>query len=169
MFKVGDYIVYGGEGVCRVETIGPVPVTSMDQSKVYYTLSPLYHTGVIYAPTDANLPMRPVLTREEARALIKSIPDMPMAPELPSDPKRVAAEYKTYLQTYDCAKLLRLIRMIYTKRAQAAALGRGFGQTDDRYFKRAKELLYGELALSLGIPMHTVEDTIAREIEENAG
>ncbi|HOG01788.1 MAG TPA: CarD family transcriptional regulator [Clostridia bacterium] len=169
MFKVGDYIVYGSEGVCRVETIGPVPVASMDQSKSYYTLSPVYHTGVIYAPADARVPMRPMLTRDEAFDLIRSVPDIAEAPELPADPKRVAAEYRSCLQANDCKKLLRLIRAVHKKRALAAALGRGFGQTDDRFFKRAKELLYGELALSLGIPVERVEDEIAREAGESAG
>ncbi len=169
MFEIGDYIVYGSEGVCRVVTIGPVPVASMDQSKAYYTLSPVYHTGVIYAPADARVPMRPMLTRDEAFALIRSISDIPEALELPSDPKRAAAEYRSCLQTNDCKKLLRLIRAVYKKRALAAALGRGFGQTDDRFFKRAKELLYGELALSLDMPVERVADEIAREINENAG
>lgn len=169
MFSIGDYIVYGGEGVCRVENIGPVPVAHMDQSKEYYTLTPLYHAGVIYAPTDTSVRMRAALNEREARALIHSIPGMPANYELPSAPKLVAAAYKSYLQTYDCVNLMHLIRMIYARREEAATLGRSFGQTDDRYFRRAKELLYGELALALDIPVDKVERTIERTIEENAG
>ncbi len=168
MFNIGDYIVYGGEGVCRVETIGPVPVAHMDQTKPYYTLTPMYHSGIIYAPTDARVPMRPMLTGEQARELIRSIPDMPAERKLPNDPKQVLAEYKAYLHTYDCAKLLRLIRMIYAKREEAALRGRGYGQTDDRYYKRAKELLYGELALALDIPLDRVEGAIADGGERDA-
>lgn len=169
MFNIGDYIVYAGEGVCRVETIGPVPVAYMDQSKSYYTLNPVYHSGVIYAPTDAKARMRPMLTTEEAHMLIDGIPDMPAHYELPTDPKLVAAKYKNYLQTYDCINLLHLIRIIYARREEACALGRGYGQTDDRYFKRAKELLYGELALALDIPVDQVENTIANMLEQRAG
>ena len=169
MFNIGDYIVYAGEGVCRVETIGPVPVAYMDQSKSYYTLSPVYHTGVIYAPANANARMRPMLTPEEAQALIEDIPDMPAHYDLPTDPKQIAVEYKNYLQTYDCVNLLHLIRIIYTKREEASALGKGYGQTDDRFFRRAKDLLYGELALALDIPVDQIESTIVSTLEQCAG
>ena len=42
MFKVGEYVVYGMNGVCRVEEIGPMPLSGMDSDKIYYTLLPLY-------------------------------------------------------------------------------------------------------------------------------
>lgn len=168
MFKIGDYIVYGGEGVCRVTTIGPIPVAYMDQSRIYYTLVPLYHTGVIYAPTDARVPMRPALTRDEANALIERIPHLPADYKLPSNPKLIAAEYKACLQSYECEMLLRLMRMISARRNEAASRGRNFGQTDGRYYKRAKELLYGELALALDLPMDKVESAVARRMEPDA-
>ena len=42
MFAAGDLVVYGGEGVCRVESIGPSGLAYDDGDKVYYHLSPLY-------------------------------------------------------------------------------------------------------------------------------
>lgn len=165
MFSEGDMIVYGGEGVCRVKAVGRSAVKYMDQSKTYYTLAPVYHTGVIYVPTDAPVLMRPVLTKQEAVTLIKGIPDMPSGFERGVAAKQAAAEYKSYLQTYDCTNLLQLIRMLYAKREEAAVVGRGYGQTDDRYFKRAKELLYGELALALDIPVDEVENEIHNSID----
>ncbi len=164
MFSEGDLIVYEGEGVCRVKAVGRSEIKYMDQSRTYYTLSPVYHTGVIYVPTDAPVLMRPMLTKQEAMTLIKSIPDMPNDFERGVAAKQAAAEYKSYLQTYDCTNLLQLVRMLYTKREEAAVAGRGYGQTDDRYFKRAKELLYGELALALEIPVGEVENEICNTI-----
>ena len=76
MFQIGDHIVYGGEGVCAVKAIGALPVPGMDSDRLYYTLEPLYHGGVIYAPLDTPVPMRPVLSRDEAEGLISSIPAM---------------------------------------------------------------------------------------------
>lgn len=168
MFNIGDYIVYAGEGVCRVDAIGPVSIAYIDQRKTYYTLAPVYHTGLIYAPADSSARMRPMLTAEEARSLIYSIPDMPTNYELPSNPKQIVVEYKNYLETYDCENLLHLIRILYAKREEAAIVGRGYGQTDDRYFKRAKDLLYGELALALNIPVDRVESTITDTLKQLA-
>ncbi|MDE6951262.1 MAG: CarD family transcriptional regulator, partial [Lachnospiraceae bacterium] len=51
MFKVGEYVVYGNTGVCRVEGIGPLPIGSSD--KDYYTLVPVYgRNSRIYAVVD---------------------------------------------------------------------------------------------------------------------
>ena len=41
MFAQGDLVVYGGEGVCRVEGVGTPATTGIDKTKMYYTLSPL--------------------------------------------------------------------------------------------------------------------------------
>ena len=162
MYRVGDYIIYGGEGVCRVEAIGPAHASALDQSRTYYTLKPLYHSGTIFAPTDVSVRMRPVLTKCEAQALLDGIPDMCSDYARSADPKETAAQYKAYLETYNCIDLLHLIRMIYSKNREAILQKKGCGQTDDRYLRRAKELLHGELAIALDIPLDQVEGVITK-------
>lgn len=169
MYQVGDLIVYGGEGVCRVDALGEAPIAALGTQRQYYTLTPLYHSGVIYAPTDVSVPMRPVLGREEAWALLRGIPAMDEDMACPPDAKQAALEYRAALQTYDCENLLRLIRLIYNKNIEAITLGKSYGQTDDKFLKRAKELLYGELAVSLGIPPSEVEAVIVRVVEAESG
>lgn len=165
MYSVGDLIIYGGEGVCRVEQVGAPKLSALDKERTYYTLKPLYHSGTIYAPTDVNIRMRPVISREDALSLIHGIPDMATEFEKYDDAKQAAIEYKAALQTYDCINLLQLIRLIYYKNVDAMAQKKGLGQTDDKYIKRAKELLYGELAVALNIPVSEVEVIIIKEVE----
>ena len=50
MYQVGDLVIYGSSGVCRVSAVGKPGVSYVDEGKDYYTLSPLYGTEVIYAP-----------------------------------------------------------------------------------------------------------------------
>lgn len=76
MFQVGELIVYGGEGVCRVEAVGPITMSGVKSDKPYYTLAPLYRMGKIYAPVDTTVLMRPVLSRKEAEDLIRKIPEI---------------------------------------------------------------------------------------------
>lgn len=53
MFDVGDYIVYGNNGVCLVEKVGPLESSVMSKEKIYYTLSPCYMQGsTIFTPAD---------------------------------------------------------------------------------------------------------------------
>ena len=36
MFCVGDIVVYGAQGLCKVDGIGPLPMKFADKSKRYY-------------------------------------------------------------------------------------------------------------------------------------
>ena len=73
LYGIGDLIVYGTEGVCRVEDIGVPALAGINQERQYYTLKPLYREGRIYAPVDTAMFMRPVITRDDADALIRDI------------------------------------------------------------------------------------------------
>ena len=71
MYGVGDLVVYGSIGVCRVEAVGASPLPSTATARDYYTLTPLYKDGHIYAPVDTAMFMRPVISRTKAISLIK--------------------------------------------------------------------------------------------------
>ncbi|MGN0709116.1 MAG: CarD family transcriptional regulator, partial [Anaerovoracaceae bacterium] len=76
MFSIGDLIVYGGTGVCRVENITKPNFNEFDRDELYYVLQPLYQTGTIYAPVDNDkVFMRKVITKERANELIDMIPE----------------------------------------------------------------------------------------------
>ena len=45
MFSIGEYVVYGVEGVCRVEEAGKLKVAGLDKNRAYYRLRPYYHDG----------------------------------------------------------------------------------------------------------------------------
>lgn len=168
MFKVGELIVYGGEGVCRVEAIGAAPLPLLDADKTYYTLQPLYRSGLIYAPTDVAVPMRPVIDRAEAEKLILGIRDLDESKPQQTSLREKTALYRSYLSGYACADLILLIRLLHAQNRHAQAQGRRQGQTEERFMRRAKELLYGELAVALSIQPDEVEDVIARMVEASA-
>ena len=75
MFSVGEKIIYGENGVCTVESIAPLS-GSTDGDKLYYHLRPLIGSGKYFAPVDSGAFMRPVMSRDEAEALIDAIPDI---------------------------------------------------------------------------------------------
>ena len=41
MYQPGDLIIYGGEGVCRVESVGPLALSDVKSDQLYYPLQPL--------------------------------------------------------------------------------------------------------------------------------
>ena len=92
MFAVDALVVYGGEGVCRVEKIGPSTVPGADKDKLYYTLAPLYRTGQVLTPVDTRVLMRPILTAEEAQSLVEQLPALTPESNLPTN-VRLLKEY----------------------------------------------------------------------------
>ena len=155
---MGDLIVYGGTGVCRVE--GLESKTVAGEEKAFYLLRPLYQSGTISAPAGGKVFMRPVVSREEAEAIIDSMPDMPALSLHERNFTQLAARYQQLLCSHDCADIAGLVVSIHAKKRAAESLGRRFGQVDARFMKRAETLLYGEFSAALGIPYDDVEPYI---------
>lgn len=166
MFQKGDQIVYGNSGVCRVDAIGPLEgARGEDRKRRYYTLSALHGTERIFVPVDTGVFMRPVLSREEADALIDSLPDMEPTVCAEQNASALAAHYHAAFESHKSEDLLQLMRDIYAKGRVSAGRGKTLGMIDQRYQKKAEELIYGEFAVALDIPPEAVEDYIAKRME----
>jgi len=166
MYQVGEMIIYGGEGVCRVEAIGPIDMRGANRDRLYYTLAPLYRTGTIYTPVDTKVFMRPVISRAAAEALIRSIPDIQGDGYKEKNLRLINEHYQSLIRTHQCEDMVQVIKSAYARSQARHAQGSKPGQVDERYMKRAEELLHGELAVALGIEREAVADYIAKTLEE---
>ena len=54
MYEIGQLIVYGNEGVCRVEEIGTPKISGVDKHREYYTLAPIYRRARCSHPWTAR-------------------------------------------------------------------------------------------------------------------
>lgn len=173
MFQVGELVVYGSTGVCRVEEIAELDQSIRDRGRRYYLLKPLWQDGVIYAPVDSEkVPMRPVMSREEADALIDRMPGIQAAVCQGGTAQALAQQYQTAVRDGGHQALVEMMKAIYRKRGLAEAKNRRLGLVDERYMKQAERLLYGELATALEIAYDEVESYIAGRLEgaaESAG
>ena len=152
MYQAGEFIVYGTNSVCRVESIGKPPFET-EEDKLYYTLVPVTGTETIYIPTDSPVFTRPVISREKAEELINSIPDIEEDHFVCHSVRMANEHYQAALQSHDCEELVQLIKTVYAKSRRH---GRRVSQVDQRYRKRAEELLNSELSVALGIPLKEV-------------
>ena len=164
MYEIGDLIVYAGEGVCRVEEIGVPPMMGVNKQRQYYTLKPLYREGMVYAPVDTQVFMRPVITREDADALIDRIPEIEPEVYENSNLRFLNEYYQAQLQNYNCEGLIKLIRSTHAKREVMIGRGKKLGLVDERYMKRAQDMLHGEFAVALGIERNEVPGYIESKL-----
>ena len=164
MFAVNDYIVYGNHGVCKVENIGTVSLAMVDKDKVYYTLRPVYkNEAVVYAPVEnPKSSIRPVLTKEEADALIEEIPQLESV--WIANEKEREAQYKAALKSCDCRELIRIIKTLYCRKMDRIRDGKKVTVVDERYFRQAEDQLYGELAFVMEMERSQMGDYLTERI-----
>lgn len=163
MYELGDYIVYGNNGVCQVIEIGALGIQGIDKEKEYYTLQPVYEKGsILYTPVDNDkVVMRRVASEEAARDLIDDIPNIPMF-KVENDKLR-EEKFKESMKKYDCREWVRMIKTLTYRKKERLSQGRKTTSSDDRYMRIAEECLYGELSIALGIPKDKVESFIQPE------
>lgn len=165
MFQVGDLIIYSGEGVCRVESIGTPTMSGVNKDRLYYTLSPMYREGKIFIPVDTKVFMRHILTKEAALELIRHIPQIQAGVCQERSLRALNEHYQSLLQSHQCEDLVQIIKAAYERQQETRARGKKPGQVDERYMKRAEDMLHGELAIALGIPKEEVSAYIRKAIE----
>lgn len=166
MFEIGDYIVYGNNGVCKVEKIGYLDSSMVSGKKLYYTLNPYYTSGnTIFTPVDnQKVIMRPVLKKNEAEQLIQEIPVIESL-WIPDEKKR-EFEYKQAFGKCDCRELVRIIKTIYLHKKSRMAEGKKVTSVDERYFTMAENNLYGELALPLEMNKEDVKEFVTQTVDQ---
>lgn len=170
MFKVGDLILYGSTGVCRVTDITTRDFSGADEDQLFYILIPLYQNGIISTPiNNTKIFMRPIITKDEAETLIDMIPTIRAEAYHGQILQGLTEHYEKSLKTYDCMELVKLTMSIYAKKQYVEQQRRKFGAADERFMKRAEELLFGELAAALDIAKESIPDYIASRIGEEGG
>ena len=164
MFAVGDYVVYGYEGVCRVEEIGSPGVSGLDRNRQYYRLTPHYRGGTIYAPVDGRVRMRRVISREALDALLPTLPELPTLDDVPENTRLAGEYYRAILAEHSCERLLRLCKTFHEKQKRLAASHRSINSTELRSWKTAEEMLYGEFGFVLGIAPTEVQHFLQKNM-----
>lgn len=164
MFEIGDYVIYGGNGVCMVKKIGTLDTLSRVKEKIYYTLEPLYVKGsVFYTPVDnKKVIMRKVISKEETNRLIDEIPNIELI-RIENDKVR-EVELKEAMQRRECKEWVRIIKTLYLRKKNRIAQGKKITATDEKYLKQAEEQLFGELAIPLEMDKSEVENFIIEKV-----
>ena len=156
MFKAGDFVVYGSNGVCRVQKVGTLDSPGVPKDRLYYTLIPCYIKGsTIFTPVDnQKVIIRLVLTREEALQLIDEISCIDML------------WYKEAFRSCDCRELVKIIKTIYLRKQSRIAEGKKVTTQDDKYFHMAEDALYGELAVALGFTREETKKFVIDRVKQ---
>lgn len=165
MFQVGEAVTYGTSGACRIlaeetKTIGGKPMTCL-------ILKPVYDNSLtICVPTGseaARAKMHPLMTKDEAYALIREIPEEADAYDV--NPGNRREFYNEVLRSGDRRRLIRMIKSIYRYKQDRMATGKRLASFDEAAMREAETMLYTEIALIMGIQPGDVVPFIRQQID----
>ena len=165
MYQVGDTVLYGIHGVCSI--IG-LEERKIDRRTVqYYVLQPRDQNGAKFLVPAGNpvaaAKRRPILSREELEALVRS--GEVRADAWISDENRRKQYYRELINSGDRAALIRMVATLHRHKAAQAAAGRKFHLCDENFLRDAQRLLSVEFALVLGIAPEQVGEYVVRAME----
>lgn len=150
LYHVGEYIVYGSIGVCRVEAIGPL--SFLDSApKEYYTLRPLYTTGndTIYTPVDTTVSMRRVLTPAEVEAQLEALHSTDVELCITRNQAFLAEHYQQRIRPHNVTALMQVFKEIFQKEKALKRTGKKLNRTDNYFYHLVAQQLSEEFALVL--------------------
>ena len=168
MYQIGEKIIYGGNGVCVIDEIKVIETPHTGEAQQYYVIRPMFQDCKISVPVDTTVFMRPVISQAEAEDLVDSIPRVEVEPYYNSALRQLQEYYDAKINTHRCEDLLELTMSLHRKKLRMLEQKRKFGAIDERYMKRAEELLFGELAAALEIQRdevrQSIEDRLAAQV-----
>lgn len=151
MYQVGERVVYGIHGVCRVADLEERVV---DRKRVtYLALEPVGQDGSRYlVPTHNAAAMgkvRSMLTPSQMDALLQS-------QEVRSDgwirdENLRKQTYRELISSGDLASLMKMVHTLYHHKAAQSAAGKKVHLCDENFLRDAEKLLAGEVAIVLGL------------------
>lgn len=167
MFEVGEFVMYGINGVYSVTQIRNSPIDKND-TRSFYELKPLRSRdgSKAYVPVNSdNVYLRPVMSREDAEQFVGEL--LPEAEIIPVQNERDRKNvYRAAMCEHNPLSCARIIRTVAARRRQLAGSSRRLPETDTEYEREAKNNLFGELSVALGIPYEDVEAYIAERCGE---
>ena len=154
--------------MCVIDEIKVIETPHTGEAQQYYVIRPMFQDCKISVPVDTTVFMRPVISQAEAEDLVDSIPRVEVEPYYNSALRQLQEYYDAKINTHRCEDLLELTMSLHRKKLRMLEQKRKFGAIDERYMKRAEELLFGELAAALEIQRDEVrqyiEDRLAAKV-----
>lgn len=165
MFVIDEYVIHMTGGICQIKDITPLDIAGADKDKKYYLLMPVRDNGSkVYVPVDNDSAMRKIITKEEANALIDSIPSIAEM-EIENDKMR-EMKYKEAIKSCDLYALVGVLKNLHSRRSERIQAGKKSTATDDKYIKIAEENLNSELAFVLGRDKKEMQHFITEMIHD---
>ncbi len=165
-FAVGDAVVYGGSGVCKIDDITDISFFHERPSK-HYILTPLFvnQPSTVYVPFNNEKlvsKMKPVITKDEAYELIHRVKTNDFAWIEDRNERKV--KFIDCLSNGTHAEIIDMIGVIINRREELLNEGKTLNMQDERILNDAERRMTAELAVALEKEPSEIKDLIRTEL-----
>ena len=166
MFQIGERVVYGFHGVCKVMDLEERVV---DRKKVVYmVLEPMGQGSArFYIPTHNAVAMtkiKRILSREELEDLLQS--DAVRNGSWIAEENLRKQMYRELISKGERENLMQMVRCIYLYKAEQAAAGKRCHLCDDNFLRDAERLLTSEIAMILELDPEQAKQYLRSRLTE---
>lgn len=146
MYKIGEYVVHNGHGVCTI-----IEQTYNENLKMgFYKLESIYNKMTIMMPFDkADLFLRPILQKAELMKLINDA--VAISGDYNKDNKERRNEFQVLVSSNNILDTMKLLKMIYHLAADKKTEKKTLGSFDTQFLQQAEKKLLNEVAMTMGI------------------
>lgn len=166
-YCVGDYVMYAGNGICRIDDIRRERFSGLEE-RLYYVMSSVYDSGAkFYLPVgmdDIERRIRPLLSEVEIWAIIDETEDIGSR-WIENDDSRMAA-FEQVLRGGEIAEILWLVKILNLHKIEMRESGRKFRSCDEKVLAHAERVITEEFAFVLGLRRESVIPRIVDYITE---
>lgn len=166
MFKQGDIVLYGSEGVCVIDEV--MTRKFKNQLMEYYILKSVYNaSSKIFVPTqneELMSRMKDVLSKAEIYQLIEDIEKEELI-WIDHDNSR-KERYKQIMKMGQRNEVVSLAKTLYLRSKELKENGKKLNAMDDQFLRDAQKLLHEEIAYVLNIEKDEVSTFISKRIGE---
>lgn len=160
MLSRGDAVVYKCRGLYKVEDIGTLDFSFVDNSKQYYTLQSVEDAGdKAYVPAEDETNIRRPVSRDEALDLIRRMPQIEVLQV--KNEKFREQEYKDCISDFCPENWVKVLKTTYKRTKSRGSIT----SLDRKYQMLLEHALYSEFAFALGIPASEMQSFIAGFVE----
>lgn len=146
MYKIGSYVIYRAEGVCKISDIRAESFGAIGAKEQYYILTPMGDPhSTLFVPTEneklVSL-MRPLLSAEEICALCAELRESRM--EWIDDSRARNMKYRDIMSLGDRKDLIVVANTVSERIEAMIEVGKKPNATDENALKRVVKMLYDE-------------------------
>ncbi len=164
MFSDGEYVMYGGSGVCRIDGKEKRSFDGIHETEYCKLIPYSSEHSVYYIPADTiEQKVRRLISKEDIYSLIDRLPEIEEMWD--SDSNKRKEIFGSLLKSGNYDKIFCLVKSVYNQRRKITAAGRKLASADEKAMKAAENIINQEFSVVLGIKPEEVIAFISERLE----